>query len=579
MPTVYSLPWLYQQFCDSNGVPLAAGYIETKAAGTSNDKATYSDAAGTTANANPVVLDAAGMCLMFLQAGPYDFYVYDVDDNLIKTIEGINSLSSTVNVDSTTELSALAAGETTMVQTNGRLSVNDGGGWWYYWDATSTALDDGGGVIQPDSLPATGRWLAMLPPNREMNVRVFGATCDGTTDDIDELTACDDWCASNGCTIIVDSNIYFSTDPALVSKVKLLPDAQLRWGTINPALEVIIDNNDKTQHFNCVAARVPVLNMNELYPEWFGEDSTTHPVMTAVFSANTDLKTKYLDGVEFRDALTVNGQLTLGAGGDFSGAINIHAGSFTLQEELYATAGADIRDDINLQSGTSGGVVIGADVGAATRTDNTEKVASVSAPAYDTDEENTTLLRYDNAVGNSVITIGGGDSTKNAATKVGFYTAADAVTLQGTERGYFGSDGSFVVGAPTGAGKGAGTINATAVYDDNVLLTGYVLDKAFNPNFNIEDWKKKTPVPAEEFNSRSDMLLDIDKYNEFIVSRRMLPTFEGVESTGNIPSTGAMIQKLWEVVEIQAVHMKQLNDRLNKINRFGGHAGVFEDDK
>ena len=37
--------------------------------------------------------------------------------------------------------------------------------------------------------------------------------------------------------------------------------------------------------------------------------------------------------------------------------------------------------------------------------------------------------------------------------------------------------GGTVVGSPTGGDKGAGTINAQAVYDDNVLLTDYVFDK------------------------------------------------------------------------------------------------------
>jgi hypothetical protein len=41
-------------------------------------------------------------------------------------------------------------------------------------------------------------------------------------------------------------------------------------------------------------------------------------------------------------------------------------------------------------------------------------------------------------------------------------------------RGYMGS--GLVIGSPTGGDKGAGTINATAVYDDNVLLTGAPMD-------------------------------------------------------------------------------------------------------
>ena len=553
MPTVYSLPWFYQQFCDENGAPLSGGYIETKYAGTSDDKTTYSDSSGMP-DAGPI----------FLQAGPYDFYIYNSDDNLKATIEGINALNDTVVVDTVEDLRALAAGETPIVQTLGYTSINDGGGWWYYWSAASTATDDAGGVIQPDSLPAAGRWLAVLPSNREMNVRVFGATCDGTTDDIDELSACDDWCDANSCIILVDSNIFFSTDPELASHIKLLPDAQLRWGNITPTIKLIILPNDKTQHFNCTEPYVPKLNMNELYPEWFGEDSGVHPIMTAAFVAYTALKTKYVHGYEFYDTLTVQGKITGNAGMEISGAVNFQSGSMTIQEEIFGTEGADIRDDVNLQSGTSDGLVIGADVGAATRTDNTEKVASITAPGYDTDEEDTTLLRYDNAVGNAVIAIGGSDTTRNAATKIGFYTAANAVTLQGTERGYFGSDGSFVVGTPTGGGKGAGTINAVAVYDDNVQLTGYVLDKAFNPDFDIEKWRKITPA-VEAFEKQANIMLDVDKHSEFIAEKRVLPTFEEIEKTGKIPSTGAMIQKLWEVVEIQAVHIRQLNDRLKAL--------------
>ena len=54
------------QFFANNGTPLAGGYLYTAAAGTpSIPKATYADAAGT-ANPNPVVLDSAGRCSLWL---------------------------------------------------------------------------------------------------------------------------------------------------------------------------------------------------------------------------------------------------------------------------------------------------------------------------------------------------------------------------------------------------------------------------------------------------------------------------------------------------------------------------------
>ena len=52
-----------------NGVPLAGGKLFTYAAGTSTKQATYADAAGTTTNSNPIILDANGQCDCFLEGG------------------------------------------------------------------------------------------------------------------------------------------------------------------------------------------------------------------------------------------------------------------------------------------------------------------------------------------------------------------------------------------------------------------------------------------------------------------------------------------------------------------------------
>jgi len=53
------------QFCDANGLPFAAGTIETYVVGTSTPKATYTDPALTALNTNPIVLDSAGRCVMW----------------------------------------------------------------------------------------------------------------------------------------------------------------------------------------------------------------------------------------------------------------------------------------------------------------------------------------------------------------------------------------------------------------------------------------------------------------------------------------------------------------------------------
>jgi len=48
------------QFFDDSGDPLSGGSITFYETGTTTEATTYSDEAETTANANPVVLDAAG---------------------------------------------------------------------------------------------------------------------------------------------------------------------------------------------------------------------------------------------------------------------------------------------------------------------------------------------------------------------------------------------------------------------------------------------------------------------------------------------------------------------------------------
>ena len=48
------------QFFDNNGVPLAGGKLYTYAAGTTTNQATYTSVSGSTAHANPIILDSAG---------------------------------------------------------------------------------------------------------------------------------------------------------------------------------------------------------------------------------------------------------------------------------------------------------------------------------------------------------------------------------------------------------------------------------------------------------------------------------------------------------------------------------------
>lgn len=56
---------------------------------------------------------------------------------------------------------------------------------------------------------------------------------------------------------------------------------------------------------------------------------------------------------------------------------------------------------------------------------------------------------------------------------------------------------STVLGAPTGGAKGAGTLNATAVYDDNVLLTCMGIEYALTGKMDVAKWDAFVPDRVE----------------------------------------------------------------------------------
>lgn len=88
------------QFFDDNGDPLAAGKLYTYAAGTTTPKATYTTAAGTIPNANPVVLDSAGRAVVFLD-GSYKFRLETAASVLVREVDNVSAFTtSAVTIDS-----------------------------------------------------------------------------------------------------------------------------------------------------------------------------------------------------------------------------------------------------------------------------------------------------------------------------------------------------------------------------------------------------------------------------------------------------------------------------------------------
>jgi len=91
---------------DADGSPLSGGKLYTYDAGTTTPKSTYTDKAGGSANANPVILDANGYADVWLDTGSYKFVLKNSSDVTIWTKDnidggGVVGFASTVITKST----------------------------------------------------------------------------------------------------------------------------------------------------------------------------------------------------------------------------------------------------------------------------------------------------------------------------------------------------------------------------------------------------------------------------------------------------------------------------------------------
>lgn len=195
--------------------------------------------------------------------------------------------------------------------------------------------------------------------------------------------------------------------------------------------------------------------------------------------------------------------------------------------------------------------------------------------------------------------------TPNGSSNIYFYCTDGGGTDQ--LRMTLNNNGGLVVGSPTGGNKGAGTINAQAVYDDNSLLSCYPYDQFLDGDINEEKWHSKIPDRVRE-NKPSDgsnpsgkdrtieqrnhgpMLrfkseigteydpLTLDGYAKHWKDKRHLPSLPD-EATYDVLngaiSTGQWVQGLVEAVEIQSILIEQLNQKVktieDKINRGNGN--------
>lgn len=151
------------------------------------------------------------------------------------------------------------------------------------------------------------------------------------------------------------------------------------------------------------------------------------------------------------------------------------------------------------------------------------------------------------------------------------------------DRFYLGH--GFYANGATGGDKGDGTINAKAVYDDNTLLTCYVFDAALDGKIDVAKWDAKVEPglrydelgavteeprqhePVRKFAARlggDEDPLNLEKYIAHWRDKRHLTSMPN-EQNFEPHSTGEWVQRLVETVEIQAVHIAQLHERLKAL--------------
>jgi hypothetical protein len=158
-------------------------------------------------------------------------------------------------------------------------------------------------------------------------------------------------------------------------------------------------------------------------------------------------------------------------------------------------------------SGSTFGIIVGADVSAGTRTDATRKFARIGLPHYTNAEEPLTILTADSDGTNNYINIGGGTSIGNAPTVVTFATAANTTTLTGTERMRIDSAGNVGINDTSPDAKLevlSTTEQLRLTYTDGTVDSRFTVDAS--GNLTIDNTGTKTIITDDLQVSGLDIL-------------------------------------------------------------------------
>lgn len=162
--------------------------------------------------------------------------------------------TATSTVDTMAALKA-AANTYGTVMLLGYYAAGDGGGGKFRWNSADVTADNGGTVIQPSSLPASGRWNRQMDNGTEINVRAFGAKVDGATDDTTAAQAVLDflYAAGGGSMLVPRGNMRVSS-------------LALNWAASGISIQVRGEGKKATNISKIGATTTPVIDFSGTAP-------------------------------------------------------------------------------------------------------------------------------------------------------------------------------------------------------------------------------------------------------------------------------------------------------------------------
>ena len=156
-----------------------------------------------------------------------------------------------------------------------------------------------------------------------------------------------------------------------------------------------------------------------------------------------------------------------------------------------------------------------------------------------------------------------GYPASTSALAIGGYRSSQWDTVQfyanGALAGYISS--GLVIGSPTGGDKGAGTINATAVYDDNVLLSDWVFEEAYDQQ------QRKRNDPPDKVKGPNRKLSSLSETKAVTQREKRLPWMPKADEFEVERNIGGMMTRLWVGQEQQMLYIFDLESRIAALEK------------